>query len=214
MPASVQGRLEGNAGCSSRCRATSRSPSSATLLIVYIVLGVLYESYMHPLTILSTLPSAGVGALLALQLLDTEFSLIAMLGLFLLVGVVMKNAILMIDVALQLERERGPDAARRHPRGVPAAPAADPDDDAGGAARRAAADAGQGEGAELRRPLGIAIVGGLLVSQVLTLYTTPVVYLYLDRLRLWGAHRREAALVHSAGGATRSARRQAGRFYA
>ena len=93
------------AGCSSRRRATSRWPSSATLLIVYIVLGVLYESYVHPLTILSTLPSAGVGALLALQFLNTEFSLVAMLGVFLLVGVVMKNAILMIDVALQLERE-------------------------------------------------------------------------------------------------------------
>ena len=99
--------MQGNAACSSRRRATSRWPSSATLLIVYIVLGVLYESYVHPLTILSTLPSAGVGALLALQLLNTEFSLVAMLGVFLLVGVVMKNAILMIDVALQLERENG-----------------------------------------------------------------------------------------------------------
>ena len=135
--------------CRAGCRATRGSSRQmqgnqplailGTLLIVYIVLGVLYESYMHPLTILSTLPSAGVGALLALQLLDTEFSLIAMLGLFLLIGVVMKNAILMIDVALQLERETRPDAGGRDPRGVPAPPAADPDDDDGGAARRAAA---------------------------------------------------------------------------
>ena len=171
-----------------------------TLLIVYIVLGVLYESYMHPLTILSTLPSAGVGALLALQLLETEFSLIAMLGLFLLVGVVMKNAILMIDVALQLERERGltPQAAigeacllRLRPILMTTF-----------AALLGALPLviGTGEGTSSGKPLGIAIVGGLLVSQVLTLYTTPVVYLYLDRLRLWGAHRREAALVHSAGG--------------
>ena len=117
-----------------------------TLLIVYIVLGVLYESYMHPLTILSTLPSAGVGALLALRMLETEFSLIAMLGLFLLVGVVMKNAILMIDVALQFERERSLTPYEADPRSVPAAPAADPDDDDGGDARRDAADARHGRG--------------------------------------------------------------------
>ena len=103
----------------------------------------------------------------------------------------MKNAILMIDFALQLERETRPDARRRDPRGVPAAPAADPDDDDGGAARRAAADARpRAKAPSCGKPLGIAIVGGLVVSQVLTLYTTPVVYLYLDRLRLWGAGRR------------------------
>ncbi len=105
MPSSVQGRLQGNAAFFQTMQGSQPLAILGTLLIVYIVLGVLYESYMHPLTILSTLPSAGVGALLALQALKTEFSLIAMLGLFLLIGVVMKNAILMIDVALQLERE-------------------------------------------------------------------------------------------------------------
>jgi multidrug efflux pump len=160
------------------------------VICVYIVLGVLYESYIHPLTILSTLPSAGVGALLALQMLNTEFSLVAMLGVFLLVGVVMKNAILMIDVALQLERENEltPYAAIREACLLRLRPIL---------MTTLAALLGatplmlfQGEGAELRRPLGIAIVGGLFMSQVLTLYTTPVVYLYLDRLRLWVAGRR------------------------
>ncbi len=165
-----------------------------TLLIVYIVLGVLYESYMHPLTILSTLPSAGVGALLALQALKTEFSLIAMLGLFLLVGVVMKNAILMIDVALQLEREKGvaPEVAIREACLLRLRPIL---------MTTLAAMLGTmplmigaGEGSELRKPLGIAIVGGLAFSQILTLYTTPVVYLYLDRLRLWAGRRRRSAV--------------------
>jgi multidrug efflux pump len=106
MPASIQGSMQGNSRLFQQAQGNQPMAILATLLIVYIVLGVLYESYVHPLTILSTLPSAGVGALLALQLLDTEFSLVAMLGVFLLVGVVMKNAILMIDVALQLEREK------------------------------------------------------------------------------------------------------------
>jgi multidrug efflux pump len=157
---------------------------------------VLYESYMHPLTILSTLPSAGVGALLALRFLETDFSLIAMLGLFLLIGVVMKNAILMIDVALQLERENGltPQAAIREACLLRLRPILMTTL----AALLGALPLvfGAGEGSELRQPLGIAIVGGLLVSQVLTLYTTPVVYLYLDRLRLWGARRREVVTAH------------------
>jgi multidrug efflux pump len=190
MPESVQGRLLGNARLFERMQGSQPLAILGTLLIVYIVLGVLYESYMHPLTILSTLPSAGVGALLALQALDTEFSLIAMLGLFLLVGVVMKNAILMIDVALQLERERGvtPQVAIREACLLRLRPIL---------MTTMAAMLGalplvlsSGEGSELRQPLGIAIVGGLIMSQVLTLYTTPVVYLYLDRLRLWGARHR------------------------
>jgi multidrug efflux pump len=196
MPVAVQGRLLGNARLFQTMQGNQPLAILGTLLIVYIVLGVLYESYMHPLTILSTLPSAGVGALLALQLLETDFSLIAMLGLFLLVGVVMKNAILMIDVALQLERENGltPQAAIREACLLRLRPILMTTL----AALLGALPLvfGAGEGSELRQPLGIAIVGGLLVSQVLTLYTTPVVYLYLDRLRLWGARRREVATAH------------------
>ena len=191
MPSSVQGRMQGNARSSRRMQSNQPLAILGTLLIVYIVLGVLYESYMHPLTILSTLPSAGVGALLALQALKTEFSLIAMLGLFLLVGVVMKNAILMIDVALQLERENGlaPDAAIREACLLRLRPILMTTM----AAMLGAMPLmiGAGEGSELRKPLGIAIVGGLSFSQILTLYTTPVVYLYLDRLRLWAGRRRQ-----------------------
>jgi multidrug efflux pump len=191
MPASVQGRVEGNARLFERMQSTQPLAILGTLLIVYIVLGVLYESYMHPLTILSTLPSAGVGALVALQVYETEFSLIAMLGLFLLIGVVMKNAILMIDVALQLERERGlpPDAAIREACLLRLRPILMTTMAAMLGAMPLVI--GSGEGSELRQPLGIAIVGGLIFSQVLTLYTTPVVYLYLDRLRWWGVRRRQ-----------------------
>ena len=169
-----------------------------TLLIVYIVLGVLYESYLHPLTILSTLPSAGVGALLALLLLKTEFSLVALLGLFLLIGVVMKNAILMIDVALQRERESGvtPEEAIREACLLRLRPILMTTMSALLGALPLML--GTGEGAELRRPLGIAIVGGLVVSQVLTLYTTPVVYLYLDRLRQWSERRKQRRLARQA----------------
>jgi multidrug efflux pump len=196
MPVSVQGRLQGNAQLFQTMQGNQPLAILGTLLIVYIVLGVLYESYMHPLTILSTLPSAGVGALLALRFLETDFSLIAMLGLFLLIGVVMKNAILMIDVALQLERENSltPQAAIREACLLRLRPILMTTL----AALLGALPLvfGAGEGSELRQPLGIAIVGGLLVSQVLTLYTTPVVYLYLDRLRLWGARRREVVTAH------------------
>jgi multidrug efflux pump len=195
MPSAVQGRMQGNAAFFQQMQGSQSLAVLGTLLIVYIVLGVLYESYMHPITILSTLPSAGVGALLALQALKTEFSLIAMLGLFLLVGVVMKNAILMIDVALQLEREKGvpPDVAIREACLLRLRPILMTTM----AAMLGALPLmiGAGEGSELRKPLGIAIVGGLAFSQILTLYTTPVVYLYLDRLRLWSARRKRTSTV-------------------
>jgi multidrug efflux pump len=166
---------------------------------VYIVLGVLYESYIHPITILSTLPSAGVGALLALMAFRTEFSIIALIGVILLIGIVKKNAIMMIDFAIAAERNEGkrPEEAifqacllRFRPIMMTTMAAML------GAVPLAI---GFGDGAEFRRPLGISIVGGLIVSQLLTLYTTPVVYLYLDRFRLWcrrvGAGRtRRAAL--------------------
>src|SRR5690606_13612413 len=163
-----------------------------------LVLGVLYESYIHPLTILSTLPSAGVGALLAILLFGQEFSLISLLGLFLLIGVVKKNAILMIDLALQLERNDGlsPEDSIRQACLLRFRPIMM----TSLAAILGALPLiiGGAEGAEMRQPLGLAIVGGLVLSQLLTLYTTPVVYLYLDRLRHrvnhWRGVRTDAAL--------------------
>jgi multidrug efflux pump len=185
LPASIQGSFQGTAQVFQASLANEPLLIAAALLAVYIVLGVLYESYIHPLTILSTLPSAGLGALLALLVCQTELSVVALIGILLLIGIVKKNAIMMIDFALEAERHEGksPQEAiyqacvlRFRPIMMTTMAALL------GALPLAL---GTGVGSELRRPLGIAIVGGLIVSQMLTLYTTPVVYLYLDRVRLW-----------------------------
>jgi multidrug efflux pump subunit AcrB len=157
----------------------------AAIIVIYIVLGVLYESYIHPITILSSLPSAGVGALLALMVCHTDMSLIALIGIILLIGIVKKNAIMMIDFALEAEREQGlpPEESIYQACLLRFRPIMMTTMAALLGALPLALE--QGTGSELRRPLGIAIVGGLLVSQFLTLYTTPVIYLYMERLRIW-----------------------------
>ena len=194
MPSSIHPGFQGTAQAFQASLANEPMLILAALIAVYIVLGILYESLVHPITILSTLPSAGVGALIALLLTNTEFTIIALIGIILLIGIVKKNAIMMIDFALEAERKEGKtplDAVREacllrfRPimmttmaalfGGLPLA-------------------LGSGVGSEMRRPLGIAIVGGLIVSQMLTLFTTPVTYLYLDRLR-WRARKRHAATV-------------------
>jgi multidrug efflux pump len=185
MPATIHGSFQGTARSFEESLANEPVLILAALAAVYIVLGVLYESYIHPITILSTLPSAGAGAVVALRLFGSEFSIIALIGVILLIGIVKKNAIMMIDFALDEQRRHG-----RDPEGaiyeasllrfrpimmttmaamLGALPLA----------------FGSGDGAEIRQPLGVSIVGGLIVSQVLTLYTTPVMYLYLDRFGRW-----------------------------
>jgi multidrug efflux pump len=196
MPASVQGAFQGTAEAFTASLANEPILILAAIITVYIVLGVLYESYIHPLTIISTLPSAGVGALLALLICRQDFSVIALIGLVLLIGIVKKNAIMMIDFALEAEREGGkpPEEAiyqacllRFRPimmttmaallAGVPLA-------------------FGSGTGSELRRPLGITIIGGLIFSQALTLYTTPVIYLWFDKLARRFSHKPEHESAH------------------
>ncbi|MGO8766156.1 MAG: efflux RND transporter permease subunit, partial [Limisphaerales bacterium] len=195
MPDSIHGSFSGTLQAFQSSLASEPFLILAALLAVYIVLGILYESFIHPVTILSTLPSAGVGAVLALMLFNTDLSIIAIIGIFLLIGIVKKNAILMIDFALAAEREQGMlprDAIyqacllRFRPILMTTMAAMF------GALPLVVSN---GVGSELRRPLGITIVGGLIFSQVLTLYTTPVVYLYFDRLHLWWARRRRNTIV-------------------
>jgi multidrug efflux pump len=188
-PNSVHGSFQGTAKAFQASLASQPLLILAALITVYLVLGILYESLIHPLTILSTLPSAGVGAILALLAFGSEFSVIAMIGVILLIGIVKKNAIMMIDFAIATQRQHGIDARaaireacllRFRPIMMTTMAALF------GAIPLAI---GFSDGAEFRRPLGIAIVGGLILSQLLTLYTTPVVYLYLDRLRAWNQKR-------------------------
>jgi multidrug efflux pump len=189
MPTSVHGVFAGTAATFQQSLTSQPMLIAAALLAVYIVLGVLYESYIHPITIISTLPSAGVGAVLALMVSHTEFTIIALIGVILLIGIVKKNAIMMIDFAIHAERSSGlapreaiyqacllrfrPIMMTTFAALLGALPLA----------------LSYGNGAELRRPLGISIVGGLILSQILTLYTTPVLYVYLDRLQTWGRRR-------------------------
>ncbi|WP_341990865.1 efflux RND transporter permease subunit [Azorhizobium sp. AG788] len=196
MPATVIGTFQGNAQAFQNSLASEPILVGAALVVIYIILGVLYESYVHPLTILSTLPSAGLGALATLWLFGFDFSVIALIGVILLIGIVKKNGIMMVDFAIAGEREQGltPEAAIRRAcllrfrpimmttlaallGGVPLM-------------------LGHGTGSELRQPLGYAIVGGLIVSQALTLYTTPVIYLYLDQVNRRVSRRRPSADPH------------------
>jgi multidrug efflux pump len=185
LPRTIQTGFAGTAQAYQQSLGSEPILILTALAAVYIVLGILYESYVHPITIISTLPSAGVGALLALMLTHTDLSIIAMIGIILLIGIVKKNAIMMIDFALNAERVEGKNSRdsifeacllRFRPIMMTTMAAAL------GALPLAL---GRGTGSELRRPLGITIIGGLLVSQLLTLYTTPVVYLYFDRLQHW-----------------------------
>jgi multidrug efflux pump subunit AcrB len=197
FPSTIQASFQGTAAAFQDSRSNMLVLIITALGAVYIVLGMLYESYIHPITILSTIPSAGVGALLALLLTHNELNVIGMIGIILLIGLVKKNAIMMIDVALEVERTQGKtpveaiyDACILRFRpimmttmaallgGLPLA-------------------LGRGTGSELHRPLGITIVGGLIVSQMLTLFTTPVVYVYLDRLRLALGGSEERVLTRS-----------------
>jgi multidrug efflux pump subunit AcrB len=189
MPSSLAGTFQGNAQAFQSSLASEPYLIAAALVVIYLILGMLYESYIHPLTILSTLPSAGAGALLMLMLFHFDFSVIALIGIILLIGIVKKNGIMMVDFAIAGQRERGlgPLEAIREAcllrfrpimmttmaallAGVPLM-------------------LGSGTGSEMRQPLGYAMVGGLILSQALTLYTTPVVFLYLDRVNAWLSRR-------------------------
>jgi len=188
-PTSVRGGFQGEALAFRKSVSSEPWLLLGALLTIYVVLGILYESFIHPITILSTLPSAGVGAILALMITGVELNAMALISLFLLIGIVKKNAIMMVDVAIHNQRELNHtpqqaifEAALLRLRPILMTTLAA----ALGALPLAIAT---GYGADLRRPLGIAIVGGLLFSQFLTLYTTPVVYLYMDRLHQWTQRR-------------------------
>jgi multidrug efflux pump subunit AcrB len=197
VPASLIGSFQGNAQAFQNSLKSEPILVVAAIIVIYLILGILYESYIHPLTILSTLPSAGVGALLMLMSFGFDFSVIALIGVILLIGIVKKNGIMMVDFAIAGERERGlgPEEAIREAcllrfrpimmttmaallAGVPLM-------------------LGHGTGSELRQPLGYSMVGGLILSQALTLYTTPVVFLYLDRVNTWlkGLRRRDGDMA-------------------
>ena len=201
VPVGIRGGTYGTASLFQQNNSSTPLMLLAALAAIYVVLGVLYESYCQPLTILSTLPSAGVGALLALMATGTEFRLIAFLGILLLIGIVKKNAIMMVDFALDAERSLGldPRQAIAHACSLRFRPIM---------MTTCAAIAGAlplavayGDGTEMRRPLGIAIVGGLIVSQLLTVYTTPVVYLYVHRLQKRGKVSRSGPAPGRAGDA-------------
>jgi multidrug efflux pump len=198
MPTNVRGAFAGTAASAQQSQSQQAMLILAALVVIYIVLGILYESLVHPITVLSTLPSAGVGAVLALLMFRMEFSIIALIGVFLLIGIVKKNAILIIDFALEAERSRGlsPLEAVREACLLRFRPILMTTMAAALGALPLAI--GFGEGAELRRPLGVAIIGGLIASQMLTLLTTPVVYLLLDKLRRRGANEHELSRATTA----------------
>ena len=187
VPVSVRGTFAGTARAFAQSLSTQPLLILAALITIYLVLGILYESLIHPLTILSTLPSAGVGALLALMMFNTELSIIAFIGVILLIGIVKKNAIMMIDFAIERQRHGHLSASqaifkacqlRFRPILMTTVCAI-----FGAIPLAAPSMFGAGDGAELRQPLGIAVVGGLILSQLLTLYTTPVVFVVMDRMR-------------------------------
>jgi multidrug efflux pump len=203
MPVSIHGSFQGTARVFEQSLANEPWLIAAALAAVYIVLGILYESLVHPLTILSTLPSAGAGAMLALVMTRTEFTVIALIGLILLIGIVKKNAIMMIDVALATERREGipPEEAIRRASLLRLRPILMTTMAAMLGALPIALNTGTGS--ELRRPLGISIIGGLIVSQLLTLYTTPALYVVMDRVRMrltrWRAVLGRLAMARSEG---------------
>jgi multidrug efflux pump subunit AcrB len=198
VPSTVHATFQGTAQAFQDSLSNQPVLILTALAAVYIVLGILYESYIHPVTILSTIPSAGIGALLAIQLIKSDLNIIALIGIILLIGIVKKNAILMIDFAVQVEREEGksPEEAIYKACQLRFRPILMTTMAALLGAMPLAL--GRGVGSELRRPLGITIAGGLILSQMLTLFTTPVVYIYMDRLQSWLTRTRSRAAAPAA----------------